>query len=104
MDLHAEWLMHASCAPVIRLFKRDEPNVRIHATHVEQVSHLGEGYRELGDNTGVFRSADGLRQFRIDGKSLTGGHWPHHPHVHFEVFQNPGDKRQLVNNHVPLRD
>ncbi|HBF81024.1 MAG TPA: type IV secretion protein Rhs, partial [Streptomyces sp.] len=63
---------------------------------------LGEGYRELGKNRGVFRSADGLRQFRMDQDSLDGNHWPDVPHVHLEMFQNAGDKRPYVNNHVPL--
>lgn len=65
---------------------------------------LGEGYKELGKNRGVFRSADGLRQFRMDQDSLAGNHWPHVPHVHFEIFENPGDKRAFVNNHVPLTE
>ncbi|GGO43908.1 hypothetical protein GCM10012287_08200 [Streptomyces daqingensis] len=47
---------------------------------------LGEGYRELGQNRGVFRSADGLRQFRMDQGSIAGNHWPDVPHVHFEIF------------------
>ncbi len=63
---------------------------------------LGEGYREVGP--GVFRSADNLRQFRIDSKSLDGAHWPHVPHVHFEIYEHPGDKKARVNNHVPLSD
>ncbi|UNO41078.1 putative T7SS-secreted protein [Streptomyces sp. MST-110588] len=65
---------------------------------------LGEGYRELGKNTWVFRSADGLRQFRIDRDSLAGGHWPHVPHVHFEIYENGQAKKAFVNNHVPLTD
>ncbi|MGW8947217.1 polymorphic toxin-type HINT domain-containing protein, partial [Streptomyces koyangensis] len=63
---------------------------------------VGPGYRELGVNRGVFRSADGLRQFRIDGDSLDGNHWPHFPHVHFQIFARPKDKKSRVNNHVPL--
>ena len=63
---------------------------------------LGEGYTEKGVNRGVFRSADGLRQFRMDPDSLAGGHWPDIPHVHFEIFEHPGDKKASVNNHVPL--
>ncbi|MDT0305459.1 RHS repeat-associated core domain-containing protein [Streptomyces sp. DSM 44917] len=68
------------------------------------IDFLGDGYRELGQNRGVFRSADGLRQFRMDQDSLQGNHWPDVPHVHFEMFRNPGDKRPFVNNHVPLVD
>ncbi|MFJ8083595.1 DUF6531 domain-containing protein [Streptomyces sp. NPDC096205] len=62
---------------------------------------LGDGYRELGKGRGVFRSADGLRQFRMDPDSMRGGHWPDIPHVHFEIF-TPGGKKAVVNNHVPL--
>ncbi|MEV5505931.1 putative T7SS-secreted protein [Streptomyces orinoci] len=65
---------------------------------------LGPGYKELGKNRGVFRSADGLRQFRMDQDSLAGNHWPHVPHVHMEIFENPGDKKAIVNNHIPLSD
>ncbi|MCF3145143.1 putative T7SS-secreted protein [Streptomyces platensis] len=63
---------------------------------------LGDDYKEMGRNRGVFRSADGLRQFRMDPDSLAGGHWPHVPHVHFQIFEKPGDKKSIVNNHVPL--
>jgi len=38
---------------------------------------VGEGYAELGKpGSGVFRSADGLQQFRMDGNSLMGNHPP----------------------------
>ncbi|MEV3853721.1 putative T7SS-secreted protein [Streptomyces sp. NPDC050095] len=63
---------------------------------------LGDGYRELGQGRGVFRSADGLRQFRMDPDSLQGNHWPDIPHVHFEIFDSSGAKKAVVNNHVPL--
>jgi hypothetical protein len=66
------------------------------------IDFLGPGYRELGRGRGVFRSADGLRQFRMDPDSLAGNHWPDIPHVHFEIFANAGDKKPFVNNHVPL--
>nr|WP_184286692.1 RHS repeat-associated core domain-containing protein [Nocardiopsis algeriensis] len=66
------------------------------------IEFLGSGYREMGEGRGVFRSADGLRQFRIDPDSLDGGHWPDFPHVHFQMFDSPGDKKNSVNNHVPL--
>ncbi len=62
---------------------------------------LGEGYTELGKpGSGVFRSADNLRQFRIDPRSLQGLHDPYVPHVHFELF--PDDPFSYVNNHVPF--
>jgi len=65
---------------------------------------LGAGYRELGNaGSGVFRSAGGLRQFRMDPRSLQGLHPPGVPHVHFELF-NLGDILPYVNNHVPIID
>ena len=64
---------------------------------------LGGGSREIGKpGSGVFRSADGLRQFRIDANSLTGRHDPHVPHAHFEIYETPTSQRPVVNNHVPI--
>ncbi|MGI8662555.1 MAG: polymorphic toxin-type HINT domain-containing protein [Acidimicrobiales bacterium] len=63
---------------------------------------VGPGYTELGrPGSGVFRSADELRQFRMDPRSLEGLHPPGGPHVHFEMF-NLGDRLPFVNNHVPF--
>ncbi|WP_444663129.1 hypothetical protein ACT17Q_13840 [Cellulomonas sp. CW35] len=63
---------------------------------------LGEGYSEIGKpGSGVFRSGDGLRQFRMDNGSITGGHAPQPGHVHFEIYA-PGGRTPIVNNHVPL--
>jgi hypothetical protein len=45
---------------------------------------LGEGYRELDE--GVFRSADGARQFRMTAGDLTHKN----PHVHFESIGKNG--------------
>ena len=65
---------------------------------------VGEGYTELGKpGSGVFRSADGLRQFRIDGNSLMGNHAPGVPHVHLETYA-PGARVPTVNNHIPFLD
>ena len=67
---------------------------------------LGPGYSELGAmNSGVFRSKDGLRQFRmtdadlnpLDPHVIRGGIGPH---VHFEAFDQFGKK--IENLHVPL--
>ncbi len=67
------------------------------------VAFLGSGYREIGKpGSGVFRSADGLRQFRIDASSLAGLHDPNVPHVHFEVYPSPTASRPVVNNHVAI--
>jgi len=66
------------------------------------LSFLGvrDGYKELG--VGVYRSNDGMRQFRIDNGSLTGAHRPGVPHVHLELFRSDG--KQMVNNHIPFED
>jgi len=49
---------------------------------------VGPGYSEIGKpGSGVFRSTDGTRQFRMDSNSLTGSHAPGEPHVHFEIYE-----------------
>lgn len=55
---------------------------------------LGEGYREIGNvNSGVFRSADDARQFRI----TTGGDYVRKgPHVHFEAIGPDG--HEIIDN------
>jgi RHS repeat-associated protein len=64
---------------------------------------LGSNYSELGKaGSGVFRSADGLRQFRMDASSISGQHAPGVPHVHLELFGVAGSKRPIVNNHIPF--
>ncbi|WP_327316922.1 polymorphic toxin-type HINT domain-containing protein [Streptomyces sp. NBC_01235] len=63
---------------------------------------LGEGMRDVAKGRGIFRSADNRRGFRIDPESIAGGHWPHIPHVHFEIFDDIG--KPLANNHVPLAE
>jgi YD repeat-containing protein len=65
---------------------------------------LGPAYREIGKpGSGVFRSADDLRQFRIDSGSISGAHPPDVPHVHLEVFK-PSARKPSVNNHIPFKD
>ena len=65
---------------------------------------LGDDYTELGSpGSGVYRSADGARQFRMDPGSLEGNHAPGVPHVHLEGF-NPGATKPYVNNHIPFVD
>jgi RHS repeat-associated protein len=66
---------------------------------------VGPGYQEMGGpGTGVFRSADGTRQFRVDEGSITGAHGDVGPHVHFETLDpnRRGRDAILSNNHVPL--
>jgi RHS repeat-associated protein len=63
---------------------------------------VGSGYTEIGKpGSGVFRSADATRQFRIDNGSITGAHSPGVPHVHLETIA-PGSKVPIVNNQIPI--
>jgi hypothetical protein len=63
---------------------------------------LGKGYVEIGKaGSGVFRSTDGLRQFRIDSNSLAGSHSPGIPHGHLEIFKQ-GSVKPTTNNHIPF--
>ncbi len=63
------------------------------------MKYLGSGYKELGiSGSGVYKSADNLRQFRIDTRSLMGQHSPYRCHVHYEMF-NP-EFAKSTNNHV----
>lgn len=64
--------------------------------------YLGDGYTEIGaPNSGVFRSADGLRQFRMTESDITGSHGNMGPHVHFESI-DPINGRPIENSHVTL--
>ncbi|WP_420207790.1 RHS repeat domain-containing protein [Candidatus Electronema sp. JC] len=61
---------------------------------------LGAGYKEIGKpGSGVFLSADGTRQFRIDENSLTGKHSPGAPHFHLEL-KKQGSNKPYANNHI----
>ncbi len=52
------------------------------------IKFLGPEYEEIGKSgTGIFRSSDGLRQFRIDKNSIAGKHSPDMPHFHLEIFE-----------------
>ena len=65
---------------------------------------LGGYYTEIGKlGSGVFRSADGARQFRMDSGSLSGSHAPNKPHVHLEMYK-PDSTKPIVNNHIPFVD
>jgi hypothetical protein len=65
---------------------------------------VGEGYREIGEaGSGVFRSADDARQFRMDNGSLQGLHNPNVPHVHLERVGNDG-RRLTTNNHITFTE
>ena len=64
------------------------------------VRFLGPDYGELAP--GVFRSADGLRQFRMTTSDLMGAHGRIGPHVNFEALNPQG--RVIENLHVPIRE
>ena len=65
---------------------------------------LGAGYKEIGKpGSGVYHSADGTKEFRIDSGSIGGAHAPGVPHVHFGV-KNPETGKYISNNHVPYED
>jgi hypothetical protein len=59
---------------------------------------LGQGYREIAP--GVFRSADGLRQFRMTTRDLLPTHGNIGPHVHFEALDALGEV--IENLHLPV--
>lgn len=58
---------------------------------------LGPGYKEIAP--GVYRSADGTRQFRMRDVDLLGND----PHVHFESI-GPDGRSILGNSHLYLVD
>ncbi len=60
---------------------------------------LGPGYREIAP--GVYRSADGLRQFRMTNSDLLPTHGNIGPHVHFEI-PNPAGGPPLENLHLSI--
>ncbi|EUC19016.1 RHS repeat-associated core domain containing protein-containing protein [Burkholderia sp. BT03] len=63
---------------------------------------LGAGYTEIGKSgSGVYRSTDGTRQFRIDNNSIQGNHAPNVPHGHLETYA-PGAAKPTANNHIPF--
>ena len=67
------------------------------------IKWLGNGYKQVGPpDRGVFRSADGLRQFRIDNNSLLGNHNPYKPHVHMEIVA-PDGRTFISKNHIIIR-
>lgn len=66
------------------------------------IKFLGKNYQEIGKpGSGVYRSADGTRQFRIDKNSLDGKHAPNVPHFHLERIA-PNTNKIITNNHIEL--
>lgn len=59
---------------------------------------LGPGYKEI--SPGVYRSADGLRQFRMTNADLTPTHGNIGSHVHFEALDETGTV--VENLHLPV--
>jgi len=83
---------------------RTAVNVTSKARTVEQVLTTGEkfvrpGYSEIA--SGVFRSVDGTRQFRMTTRDLIPTHGKIGPHVHFQKF-HPKTGEELKNIHTPL--
>jgi RHS repeat-associated protein len=60
---------------------------------------LGPGYREIAP--GVYRSSDGLRQFRMTNSDLTDPRQG--PHVHFEAI-DPNGFDIIENSHLEILD
>lgn len=62
---------------------------------------LKPGYKEIGKKgSGIFRSADGLRQFRMVTADILGKHGKIGPHVHFEKLNLEGEV--IKNIHTPI--
>ncbi len=59
---------------------------------------LGNGYKEIAP--GVFRSSDGLRQFRMTTADLLPTHCRIGSHVHFEALDDAG--KVIENLHIPV--
>ncbi len=63
---------------------------------------LGSEYREIGmAGSGVFRSADGLRQFRMTAGDILGLHGSIGPHFNFEWIDR-ATGAVIANLHVPI--
>lgn len=60
---------------------------------------LGKGYAELAP--GVYRSSDGLRQFRMTTADLKGAHATIGSHVHFEALDKTG--KVVENLHLGIK-
>jgi hypothetical protein len=60
---------------------------------------LGKGYKEI--DTGVFRSLNELKQFRMTASDLLGKKFNNIPHVHYEWLDNADDV--IKNYHIPIK-
>jgi hypothetical protein len=81
-------------------------NVLSKPRSIDAALSLGErwlkpGYLELGNSgSGVFRSADNSRQFRMSVADVVGRHGTIGPHVHFEKFNSSGVRTKNI--HTPI--
>jgi hypothetical protein len=93
--------------PEMKFVARGVINVTSKGRTVEQALNLGErylgkGYKEIGKpGSGVFRSSNNTRQFRITESDLLGKHGDIGPHVHFEKI-DPATGDVMKNIHTPL--
>lgn len=81
-------------------------NVTSKARSVEKALETGEkfvgkGYKEIAP--GVYRLADGTRQFRMTGRDLIPTHGDIGSHVHYQKF-DPVTGQEIKNIHTPLID
>ncbi|MET0462888.1 MAG: hypothetical protein ABW007_07030 [Chitinophagaceae bacterium] len=63
---------------------------------------LGKGYKEIAP--GVYRSADGLTQFRMTNSDLLGKGTDGVPNVHIETFDPRNLNVPTKNYHIPVTD
>lgn len=63
---------------------------------------LGKGYKEIAPD--VFRSADGLKQFRMTDSDILGKHGNTGPHVNFEIYDPRNLEKPITNYHIPITD
>lgn len=61
---------------------------------------LGKGYKEI--DKGVFRSANGLKQFRMTASDLAGKGMNGVSHVHIEVYESTNLAKPIKNYHIPI--
>jgi hypothetical protein len=65
------------------------------------IKWVGKSYTQ-DTAKGAWRSADGLRVFRIDDTSILGKHDPWVPHFHLEEYNAAG--KRIANNHIPFQE
>lgn len=63
---------------------------------------LGKWYKEIAP--GVFRSADGLKQFRMTDADIPGKHGNIGPHVNIEIYDPGNLEKPITNYYVRIKD